>query len=451
MQLYALSELSSLSDYDLLQLHDRLHEMVSTGIDIDFLCWYHSEVKRVLLGKQIVHRHTDDLDVGGSDYDYEILIDEENYHRHTAMMDKKGNGFTDPVVNHFHLVRDGYVLEVEGHTHELQLPKDLQIARSLTDPIATEAKSALERLMTHGTLCAMRTDEQKGHAHAILLVDLEGGFGVTSMDEGHAHWITDHVVQAQDGHRHHVEKDNVLEIPNVFHEVRQSLSSKNVVQASANDAHNYKDYRVEFGKPSRIPTVVKESLLTADPWEMWGSAQDGLLITPQVDGYPLEAHLRVIDEQISVWLFIHETEIVGHFKQIRDSLRLIPLVNNSTVILAGVVTTKSSSRNPVDTVQKILDGEESDGMAAFYVEDCWLYDCSLDEMGTLERRKLMESLLAHSSTPALRHLPRAYADSKPKAIRVTQMGFSDERVFAVRWRNAESLLIGCPEELIVKP
>ena len=108
--------------------------------------------------------------------------------------------------------------------------------------------------------------------------------------------------------------------------------------------------------------------------------------------------------------------------------------------MTGIVTIRFEKSVGAESIRGILNGTVKDGVAVFYVEDCIYLDGSLQDIKAMERRRQMENLLSRSTTPVLKHLPRAQKTGHDEVVRVTNKSLLDDGAALVRWRRADSNL-----------
>lgn len=451
----ALSKVASLSDVALISLHDRVHSVADNHLK-SFIEWYHAEIVELLTERSLVHRSKDNLDDTNPEIlDFEIATEKTKEHFHTAMLAKNGQGFTDPVDSHFHVIRDGKILESEGHTHELQLSFKIEKDKNADESLFRDALT--KSFQESATVQIAKTSDQDEHNHLAVIFDKSLGIGVTTFENGHLHLIEENQLLFANDHYHILEKDR-YEIPDLSQLFRsimpqEEAENKKVVIPKATDNNlgnniSANELKIVFNEPTVIPSKIQKSLSTENAWKMWGSTGREVLLTSWFPGVALEAHVDASAPDVEVRLFLAGKDVSNVFRGVRDSLKLLEPNGVSQFVLTGNLTGRFEKSEGVEVVQNILGGSVKDGVAAWYVEDCVFYDVPLVETPATQRRHLMEKLLARAATPVLHHLPRALKQGEEAVTRVTEKSLAEGAAF-VRWRFADSTLEDDVAEMLV--
>lgn len=448
LKLRSLSELASVSKFDLSNLHDQVHESNKNGnLSHNFCIWYHQQIVDVMAERKVIHYKTDSLDDASRfSYDFELVSDTKNHHQHTVVIDLNGNGFTDPIHDHYHVVKNSMILQEQQHAHSFSVPEEVanHNVEDAEESVKQWSLAAVEALLDH-PLHVGRTGEQAGHSHLAALFN-DAGFGRTATVNSHAHWIWNGVLQEEHGHQHG--------LPDWSSTIQWSEEPKMVeVPVPVPSEPGGKVFAPpQFGSLMTVSIPVRHVDSSEEAWNLWGTNNHSLLVIPVVDGEPLQAHLWDRNGQVEVRLFLRTKDVTEVFPQIRDSLCMVNLGNASQVVLVGSLTIRKEVRNASSAIQEILDGQRDSGMAAFCVEDCWFYNEPLLDTDAVTRRRAMEKVMANSTTPVLKQVPRAYVESgdRDKAVRVTEHNANNPGSVGIRWRDASSLLSIPSEELIIR-
>jgi len=461
MQFPTLSRLQSLPDGALWSLHDSLHGVLG-DVDEEFLSWYHAEVLAVLDERSLIHHVNDALDKKtASISDFELTTEKEQKHRHASMINRNGSGFTDPVEGHYHMIRNGRILNSASHAHKLTIP--FKITESQSDSVtALLFSDALFSSFSRSSLLTVaKTSVEETHSHNVVILDSAKGNGVTTFNNGHLHTIVEWSLSEADCHVHSVNDDDYQEIPNLSEMFdallnptdKSKSSSSNTVtkrhretetpsrQASPKSTPpSAEALKVAFGNPVSVPSQITRALSAEKAWKTWETKNADVLITSWFPGDELEAHVEVTQAEPIIHLYLRGKDVTRLFKRVHDSLKVMEFRSVGRVILTGNVTSRFEKSEGAQTIQGILDGSINDGGAAFYVEDCVFLDGSLQDVSAMERRRQMEKLLAGSTTPVLKHLPRAQKSGHDEVIRITNKSLQEDGAALVRWRRADGNL-----------
>ncbi len=450
-----LSRLQTLPDTTLWSLHDSLHGKLG-DVDEAFLSWYHAEVLVVLEERSLIHNTYDSLDKKKLTVtDFELTTEKEKGHNHTAMVNRDGGGFTDPIDSHYHVIRNGKILNSSSHVHKLVIPFQIT-EREVDSNLAVLLRDALFSSFSRSSSLTVATTSNHGrHSHKAIILDSANGNGVTTFDNGHLHTIVDWSLSSEFDHVHAVKDDDYQEIPNlsdVFDALLGSAEKKlpvpiqtpstpkrHVETVVLESAPSPEELKIAFGKPISIPREVTRSLSAEDAWKAWETKDTDVLITSWFPGYEMEAHIEVTDSEPDIHLFLRGKDVTRVFKSIYDSLKVMDLSSVNRVVFTGNITSRFEKSDGEQKIRGILDGSVKNGVAAFYIEDCVYMDGSMQDTSALSRRRKLEKILSGSTTPVLKHLPRGSVQGHEAVVRVTNKGLSDGAA-VVRWRNANDNL-----------
>ena len=452
-----LSELWGLSDPDLLNLHDQVHELANSNSAP--VRWYHGQVVETMVDRGVVHYDSDELDSQPTpDLPLEIQTGLKSNHRHTAMSDEYGNGFTDPVEDHYHSIERGVVVISDGHDHTLAGTfkcVDSVQEHAHDGTFAGFAVSALRGMSKRdSSMVGGRVGDSNGHSHLVLVIDSDSGFGQTSFDGGHSHWVLDWNVQDEHDHRHDLALRNLEEVGGVFQALEDVLRECVTDVGSSNDKVPQKQvggYSLMFDNSSRVKVSTTNQPSADEAWELWESENRSLLVTPVLPGLELQAHLKSTNGNIEARLFTGGADVTGVLGKVISSLKITNMGGDHKAILSGTLTTKRDRHAADATLRSVLGGKTKDHVAVFYVEDCWLFDESLEHVSAYDRKKTVERILAGSTTPALKQMSKAMvlATERNKAVRVTERSKSDKGSIGARWRDANATMSDPIQEIII--
>jgi hypothetical protein len=413
----------------------------------------------------VMHYEVDELDAAEvPDLPLEIQTRAHDGHQHTAMLDEYGDGFTDPVEDHYHIVDGGRVLSQKGHSHRVTGTfKNKPDQATTASPLGEVALAALNKTAKGLSMAGGRVEEADNHNHLVLILDTDSGFGQTSFDDGHSHWVLDWVVQEVDGHSHDLALRNLVEVSGIFYAIEGLLDEpaeepaqeegggQSRPPARRNLDEGKTETFSEFGEPGVLKVSTSRRSSAADARELWENKNASILVTPVIPGLDLQAHIKTERGAPDVTLYVGNNDVTDSFRQIRESLKIINLPSDAEIVLTGLLTTRKDRDGAVKTLKGVLDGQTKDHVAAFYVEDCWWFDKSLKRASAFDRRRLVEQLLAKSTTPALKQMQRAFvpAGDEQKAARVTKRIKEEEGSIGVRWRDADAGFDSAIEEIIV--
>ena len=454
MKLLALSELASASDTALVGLHDQLHDDLATFTQF-FRSWYHDQLVTEMEAKDLAHYERDDLDQLSDLPDYELASEIFEAHFHQTMLFEDGRGFTDVVDGHYHLVAGGKILKFGEHDHRLKLPAGFGV-RVGEDLCAQAAKSFVEKMTKNWgslSLAGGMVAEAEGHVHKVVILEPEMGYGQTSFNEGHNHWVYDWSVQASDDHVHDLDPSALSEMSGWFQAVDEPVEAE--PKSVQLDTSNHKSFiDVAFGKAScvvaQLPDGFKAGhLSSSEAWELWGSTKSSLLITSILPGLECQAHIQYLNGEVSSAVFIEGKDVTELMVGLAGSLRCINLEEGDQVVLSGILTSRSDRTNAVQSMkQAVADGIAST-TGTFYVEDCWFDGGPIEHWTAEQRRRRANSLLSASTVASLKLLPWAATYDEAKALRVTEQSMSFDGAMGVRWRDAEADLATPPEEILI--
>ena len=449
MKRLTLSQLVNLADIDLVGAHDEIHESAHDP----FLSWYHDQVVDEMTTRGLAHFERDTFDAPSPMADYEISTSSVGGHSHVAMTDAKGNGFTDIADGHGHAVVCWDVVDKRNHGHGIDIPVDAEIDDE-GDVLAQASKAVIEKMSSSlggFSVAGGYVQDYDGHRHKVVIFEPEMGFGQTSFDDGHNHWVYKWSVQESNDHTHGIDAESLSEMSGIFQAVGDegeggpSKNVKSVLSDKLIDVDFGKDSHVCYSSPDGLSDKQAKSLSATEAWELWGSSKNALLITPIISGIDLQAHVEYSEGEIRARLICEGKDVTSNLPGVASSIKCINVEEGNRVVLTGTLTTRSGR----EAAPELLRQWSNTMTSTFYVNDCWFDDGGM-ELETAEvRRKRTNNLLSLATGPSLKLMPYATAYDEEKALRVTTKSAGFDGAVGVRWREAEVDLTAPPEEICI--